>query len=84
LQSASSYADHPWPSYDEALCKDEVIEVPVQVNGKVRGRVTVAADAGESDVRAAAEREPNVAQHLAGRAVKKFVYVPGRIVNFIV
>ena len=49
-----------WPAYDEALLVEETIEVPVQINGKVRGRITVAADAGEETIKAAALAEPNI------------------------
>jgi leucyl-tRNA synthetase len=74
----------PWPTRDEAMCVDETVEIGVQVNGKVRGRVTVARDAKEADARALAEVAEGVGGFLAGKTVKKFVYVPGRIINFVV
>ena len=66
-----------------ALQVDEV-EIAVQVNGKVRGHVMVAPDATEDEVRRAALEEPRVREHLAGRAIAKFVLVPGRLVSVVV
>jgi leucyl-tRNA synthetase len=59
-----------------------VIELPVQVNGKVRGRVTLAKDAPEDQARAAALE--SIAGVIAGKQVKKFIYVPGKIANIVV
>jgi leucyl-tRNA synthetase len=84
LGHGSSVAYQPWPTYDEVLCRDDVVEIAVQVNGKVRGRITLAPDAPESEARRAAESDPNVAQHVAGKPIKKFLYVPGKIVNVVV
>ena len=55
-----SLACEPWPEFDPALVKDDVVEIGVQVNGKVRGRVTLAVDADEADARAAAMAEERV------------------------
>jgi leucyl-tRNA synthetase len=79
---ARSLADEPWPAWDEALCVDEVIEMPVQVNGKVRGRIQLAKDASEEHARAAALE--SVAGAISGKQVKKFIYVPGRIANVVI
>jgi leucyl-tRNA synthetase len=79
-----SIADVPWPSYDPALCVDAEVEIAVQVNGKVRGRITVARDAPEETARALALVDEGAKPHLAGKTVRKVVYVPGRIVNIIV
>jgi leucyl-tRNA synthetase len=84
LGNRSSLAHEPWPVYDEALCRDDVVEIAVQVNGKVRGRVKLAPDASEDEARAAAFADSNVSSHLAGKALKKFLYVPGKIVNLLV
>jgi leucyl-tRNA synthetase len=72
----------PWPEYDPAKLVESSIEVPVQVNGKLRGKVTVPADADETAVLAAAEAD--VARHLDGKQVRKRVYVPGKMVNLVV
>jgi leucyl-tRNA synthetase len=84
LGGKSSLAAGPWPAFDPALCKDDVVEIGVQVNGKLRGTVSVAADAAEVTAVQVATSEPNVAAHLAGKTVKKVVYVKGKILNFIV
>jgi leucyl-tRNA synthetase len=74
----------PWPTWDAAMCAESEIEVPVQVNGKVRGRVKVAADAAESTVVEAARSDEHVARHLAGKTLVKQQYVPGRILTIVV
>jgi leucyl-tRNA synthetase len=74
----------PWPIPDPAALVNEVIELPVQVNGKVRGRVTVPADAPADDIVAAALADEQVKAHLAGRPVRKRVVVPGRMVSLVV
>src|SRR5205814_121525 len=81
---ATSVAREPWPSWEEALTVDDVVELPVQVNGKVRGRVTLPRAAPEAEARAAALAADGVGAHTAGKQVKKFVYVPGKIVNLVV
>jgi leucyl-tRNA synthetase len=81
---AGSLAYEPWPTWDEALCVDDVIEMAVQVNGKVRGRVNLPRAAGEDEARAAALAAEGVAAHTAGKQVKKFIYVPGKIINVVV
>ena len=73
-----------WPQYDEALTIDAVITVPVQVNGKLRATIEMGADAEEAEIRAAAEAEPKVQAHIAGKTIRKVVYVPGKLINFVV
>jgi len=73
-----------WPSYDPALCVDDVIEIGVQVNGKARGRVKLAKDASEELARTESLKDENVVRFIADKPLKKFIYVPGKIVNFIV
>ena len=72
-----------WPDWDEAALVEEERTIVVQVNGKVRGKVTVAADADEATVRAAALAEPNVVRFLEGQTVRKVVVVPGRLVSVV-
>jgi leucyl-tRNA synthetase len=81
---AESLAREPWPTWDEALCVDDVVEMAVQVNGKVRGRVTLSRTATEDEARAAAVAAEGVSAHVAGKQIKKMVYVPGKIINLIV
>ena len=73
-----------WPAYDAEAAKAEAVVVPVQVNGKVRGRVTVAPDATETEMREAALAEPAVRAHLDGKEVVKVVVAPGRLVSLVV
>ena len=73
-----------FPAADPALLVEDIIEVPVQVNGKVRGRVTIAADADEKTAVAAALAEPNVAAHVGGQELRKQLYVPGRMITLVV
>ncbi len=77
-------ADETWPAADPALVAAQSLVIAVQVMGKMRGTVEVAPDAVADTVIAAAEAEPNVARLLAGKRVVKRIYVPGRIVNFVV
>lgn len=74
-------ADAPWPVYDEAWLKASTVEIPVQVNGKLRGKAQVAADADRDAIEGAAREV--VAEHLEG-TIRKVVVVPGRLVNFVV
>jgi leucyl-tRNA synthetase len=74
----------PWPSYDEALTIDAVVTLGIQVNGKLRGDVTVARNAPEAEVREKALAVPNVAKHLEGKTVRKVIVVPGKIVNIVI
>jgi len=80
----ASLAYAAWPSYDEALTVDDVIELPVQVNGKVRGRVMLSRTASEADAKTAAMGAEGVPLFTDGKTVKKFIYVPGKIVNLVV
>ena len=73
-----------FPEADPALLVDDTVELPVQVNGKVRGKVVVAADADEATAIAAALAEDNVAAHVDGKDLRNAIYVPGRMVNLVV
>jgi len=84
LGHAKAVVDERWPQADlDALVRAE-LEVVVQVNGKLRGRITVAADAGEAQVREAALADPNVQKFVEGKPVRKFIYVPGKLANVVV
>ena len=73
-----------WPKYDESKCKDDVIEIVVQVNGKVRARLCVAADIQKDDAIALAKAEDRIAAEINGKNVVKEIYVPGKLVNIVV
>ena len=74
-------AYYPWPQYEEAKCVEATVEIAVQVNGKVKARLKVAADITSEDAIAAAKAEPAVAEVLAGKTIVKEIYVKGRLVN---
>ena len=73
-----------WPSVDENLLKDDTITLPVQVNGKKRAELSVAADASKDDIEAAAMKLPQVSSFTDGKTVRKVIVVPGRIINIVV
>jgi leucyl-tRNA synthetase len=73
-----------WPEWSEDAAREESIEIPVQVNGKLRGRVTVPADAAQIDIEAAALAAPGVTAHLEGKQVVKIIVAKGRLVSIVV
>ena len=73
-----------WPVYEEAKCVEATVEIAVQVNGKVKARITVAADIDSAAAVAAAKADPAVAEAIAGKTVAKEIYVKGRLVNIAV
>jgi leucyl-tRNA synthetase len=79
-----SLLDAPWPTPDPAALEQSEIELVVQVNGKLRGSITVAKDADKASIEAAALANPQAAKFIAGLAVKKIVVVPGKLVNVVV
>lgn len=72
-----------WPQADESLLKDESITIGVQVNGKMRAQITLAPDAPEEEAKSAALAEDNVKKFVEGKQIRKFIYVPGKIVNVV-
>jgi leucyl-tRNA synthetase len=73
-----------WPAFDPALVVDDVLPYAVQVNGKLRAEIRVPAASAEGEVRAAAEADEKVRSALSGKKVKKAVFVPRRLINFVV
>jgi leucyl-tRNA synthetase len=73
----------PWPKYDPALAREEEIEIPVQVNGKLRSRIIVHANAAEEEVRQRALADEKVQSFIAGKQVVKVIIVPGKLVNIV-
>ncbi|MEI7367527.1 leucine--tRNA ligase [Pectobacterium sp. 1950-15] len=84
LQGEGDIDTAPWPVADESAMVEDSKLVVVQVNGKVRGKITVAADASEEQVRERAAQEPLVAKYLDGVTVRKVIYVPGKLLNLVV
>jgi leucyl-tRNA synthetase len=83
LGGAFSIHQQRWPAYDPALLADERLVVPVQINGKLRDRVEVAASASEAEITQAALAAAGVQRHLAGKQVKKTVYLPGKLLSIV-
>src|SRR6185312_14465718 len=73
----------PWPTFDPALLKDDEIEIPVQINGKLRGRILVPADAGREQIEAAARSDEKIVALIEGKPIRKTIVVPGKLINFV-
>jgi leucyl-tRNA synthetase len=84
LGHAESLTYAPWPRFDEAKLLRETVTIAVQVSGKLRGQVQVPADAAEATILAAAKADAKVAEFLAGKTIKREIYVKGRLVNLVV
>ncbi|MGB4834041.1 MAG: class I tRNA ligase family protein, partial [Candidatus Moraniibacteriota bacterium] len=73
-----------WPKYDPRQICEETKIIGVQVNGKVRGTIELAVDATEAEARALALADPKVQAFTEGKSIRKCIYVPGRILNFVI
>ncbi len=83
LGHEKSLAYEPWPKYDESLLKESEVEIPVQIKGKVRGKIRVPADADQATIEETARKDEKISEQLKLKAVVKVVVVPGRLVNFV-
>ncbi len=83
LGHQTSLARATWPAWDEELTRDARVEIPVQVMGKVRGRITVPADADRTAIEAAALADVKIQAHTAGKTILRVVTVPGKMVNIV-
>ncbi len=84
LAFGGKVTDQAWPEWDEEKCVEQTVEIAVQVNGKVRARVTVPADADNAAAIAAAKADGKVAESIAGKTIVKEICVPGKLVNIVV
>ncbi|MEZ6195782.1 MAG: leucine--tRNA ligase [Planctomycetota bacterium] len=84
LGHAETLARHPYPVHDPALLVEDRVEVAVQINGKVRARIEVAADISEDDLKALVLGHERVQEHVAGKPLKVFRYIPGRMVTIAI
>ena len=84
LGNAESIAYAPWPTYDDALTLDATVGYAVQVNGKLRGQLELSKDVAKDDALAAARALENVARYLEGKTMRREIFIPGRMVNFVV
>jgi leucyl-tRNA synthetase len=79
-----SIHNQPWPKVDTAATKEDIITLPVQVNGKLRERIQVAAGVSEEDAKSAAIASAGAQKFIAGKDIRKVIYIPGRLVNIVV
>ena len=84
LGHETALIDQPWPAVDEAALELDMIELVVQVNGKLRGRVSVPADADKDAIEKLAVADENVQRFVDGKDIRKVIVVPGRLVNIVV
>lgn len=84
LGHSKTLAYEPWPKFDEKYLVESEVEIPVQMNGKLRGKVTVPAGADPSTIESAAKSDATIAAQLAGKTIVKTVVVPGKMVNFVI
>ncbi|MDJ0759802.1 MAG: leucine--tRNA ligase [Woeseiaceae bacterium] len=84
LGHETSLIDQPWPEIDEAALEQDRMEIVVQVNGKLRGKISVPADADRETIAEKALADENVQRFVAGKAVRKTIVVPGKLVNIVV
>jgi leucyl-tRNA synthetase len=76
--------EQPWPAADPAMLERDMVEVVVQVNGKLRDRIQVAPSTSKDELEALARDRPNVQAHMDGKDVVKVIVVPAKLVNFVV
>jgi leucyl-tRNA synthetase len=81
---AETLLKQPWPAWDEEAAKEEEVELVVQVNGKVRGKMMIPAGLGDEAVKEKAFTDPKVQEHIKGKALKKVVVVKGKLVNIVI
>ena len=84
LQCPSGLLHEPWPSFDPDLAKEEEVEVPIQVNGKLRSRVAVPLEITDSDLRDRAFEDEKIKLAIAGKELVKVLVVPGKMVSIVV
>ncbi len=84
LGHTTTLAYEPWPKCDPSLLEDDEVEVPVQINGKLRARITVPSGSTSAEIEALARADERIIALIEGRAIKKAVVIPGKMVNFVV
>ncbi len=84
LGETESISKAAWPTHDESALVESVIEVPLQINGKLRSKMMIAVDADKDTMLAQAKSDPTIAEQIAGKTIVKEIVVPGRLVNLVV
>jgi leucyl-tRNA synthetase len=83
LGHGTSLAYEPWPDYDERYTREDVIELPVQINGRLRSRIVVPASAGRTELEQAALADARVQSYTSGKSIHKVIIVPGKLINIV-
>ena len=83
LQGSGMLSESEWPAHDEAALVRSEVEIVVQVNGKLRDKISVSKDATKEEIEAAAQATNTIQEQLAGKTVRKIIVVPGRLVNIV-
>jgi leucyl-tRNA synthetase len=73
-----------WPEYDPELAKDSEIELPIQINGKMRGKINISADLDENAVKTKVLSVEKISKEIADKEIKRFIYIPNKIVNIVI
>jgi leucyl-tRNA synthetase len=84
LKKKTSIHKQSWPSYDSALLVLDEIQMPVQVNGKLRGLITVPVRTGQEEALRIAKEDPNIAKYIEGFQIRKTIFIPGKLMNLVV
>ncbi len=80
----NTLAYEPWPEYDDTMIKEDTIEIPIQVNGKLRGKITVSVDLSDNEILDIARKDEKISPYLSGKQIVKEIYVPQKLINFVV
>ena len=83
LGHTESLAYEPWPAYDDRYIREDTVEIPIQINGRLRSRLVVPLSAGKAELETAALADPRVKKHLEGSAVRKVIIVPRKLINIV-
>jgi leucyl-tRNA synthetase len=84
LGNKKSIGQEKWPTADESKLKDELVDIVVQINGKVRAKLKLSPDVSEAEAVKMAKSDPNVKKHLEGKKIKKTIFVSGRLISFVI
>lgn len=84
LGHQKTLAYEPWPQYDINLIKEDTIEIPIQINGKLRGKITISVTLSDKEILEQARCEEKILPYLQGKQIIKEIYVPGKLINFVV
>ena len=81
---SGSVHQQPWPAWDSELTQEELVQIAVQVNGKLRQVIEVAAQVGQTEVESLAMEQAKVQPYIAGKQITRVIYIPGKVLNIVV